>query len=94
MNKKRQIKCVLLTNEVEALWALKVALDSYEVYDQYEKRVAIFSTDEFIDFLDGCITVTDSNRKEWNYPQESNDAKSAHRKLLVFINYWVRFEKK
>jgi hypothetical protein len=91
MNNKRQIKCGLLNFEGDVLWALKVALDSYEIYDQYKKQVAVLSTNKFIDFLDGCITVTDSNGKEWNYRQESNDAKYSHRKLLAFINYWGPF---
>lgn len=93
MNNKRQIKCGLLNYEGDVLWALKVALDSYEVYDQYKKRVANFSTDEFIDFLDGHVNVTDSQGKEWNYYNEPQGAKCPFRTLLAFINYWGPFGK-
>ena len=91
MNNKKQIRCGLLNYEGDVLWASKVALDAYEIYDQYKKRVAVFSNNELIDFLDGLITVTDSHGKVWNYKQEPREAKYSHRKLLEFINYWGPF---
>lgn len=43
MNNKIQIRYGLLNYEGVVIWAQKIALDSYEIYHQYEKRMTIIS---------------------------------------------------
>jgi hypothetical protein len=75
----------LLNFEGPVLKAKKANKDEYVIYDQWDSIVDILTEEKFYAFLEGDITLSDSNGKNWNYKREHNDAKPKLRDLINFI---------
>ena len=60
-------------------------MNLYTILDQWKTPVFIGRDEEFFKFINGLITVVDSNGKEWNYLQESKEAKADPEEMLHFI---------
>jgi hypothetical protein len=77
---------VLLNFEGAALWSKKVSANEYCVYDQHEDIVDVLSETEFFNFLDGALTLPDSDGKNWNFKEEHINAKPSYRCLFNFMS--------
>lgn len=94
---KKIMKLELLNYEGPVLTAYKRAdivmnstggislLNLYTILDQWKTPVFIGRDEEFFKFINGLITVTDSKGKEWNFLEETKQAKVDPELLLHFI---------
>jgi hypothetical protein len=84
--KRRRIpRCRLLRHRKGNLLLRKLTSDLYELRDENSVLVEVFTTNALLDFLDGIITITDSNGKTWNYQKEHHVIRAKHRSLYALI---------
>jgi len=78
----------LINYEGDCLWAIP-SMDNRAivVYDQHDSLCEIMPLSKFLDFLDGNVSITDSEGKEWYYPNEHRDAKPTNTMVYNFIKH-------
>lgn len=83
-NLSRSNKIELLNFEGPVLTASKNQ-GLFLISDEFGEFVGSFTEEEFLKFIKGDISITDSRGKKWTYPEESIEAKPKQRKLNSFV---------
>ena len=85
MRKNSKKSLELLNFEGPVLLAVKDS-DGIKILDQWKKEVAHLTVEELIQFMNGGITITDSEGKTWNYTKEHEGAKSSDADIQRFLS--------
>jgi hypothetical protein len=85
--RRKKNELSLLNFEGDALWAKKAGKDEYVVYDQWSSIVDVLTEDDFLNFLDGKLELSDSSGKTWNFRKEHYEAKPHYRDIINFMNH-------
>lgn len=84
MNKRNVLG--LINYEGDCLRAKKKSMNEYVIKDQHNVKLTTWDLNQFCDFLDGKLEITDSHGKTWNYQKEDNESKPKIMELVLFIN--------
>jgi hypothetical protein len=83
-NKRKTIG--LINYEGDVLKLLKASENEYVIYDQWDSIVDILNEDKFFSWLDGQISLTDSEGRKWSYTDTSHrDARTGLLKIFKYI---------
>jgi hypothetical protein len=85
-NKKREALIELLNFEGPVLSAIRKGDGSFSVIDEHKVNVANFTKRDFLEFISGMLTVTDSRDRTWNFTNQHPEARQDYDKLMDFIN--------
>lgn len=87
MKKKRyDSKSLVILNSEGAILTLVKSGDSFIMLDQWHELVDGLTVAQIHDFIEGRRIITDSQGREWNYPNESEGMRVPLSKLLTFIS--------
>lgn len=85
-NKKVEFKKIELLNfEGPVLEAHCLKQNTFAITDEWKNIVAVFTKNQFFDFIEGNIFIKDSKGRTWVYKDEHPDAKPDSDELVKFI---------
>lgn len=84
--KKYNSKSLVVLNSEGAILTLVKSGDSFIMLDQWQELVDGLTVAQIHDFIEGRRTITDTQGREWNYPNESEGMRVSIEKLLTFIS--------
>jgi hypothetical protein len=74
----------LINYEGDCLSAIKES-DHFSILDQWGEEVAYLSQEEFNEFIDGSLHITDSRGKSWCFTEHHIDARASLTRIYDFL---------
>jgi hypothetical protein len=85
-SKKHNYPKIELLNSEGPILMLKRTPSTFLIYDEWKFLIGKFSVDSLDKFLSGKSTITDSNGRVWNYPEQHINMRQNPEKLEEFIS--------
>lgn len=86
LNKSRNGGISLINYEGSCLKAVRGEKGNIAIYDQYGELADLLDREEFLQFIEGHISIFDSEGKEWIWTKESKEARPTLSEIFNFIN--------
>lgn len=76
----------LINYEGNCLKAVASPRGNIVIYDSFDELCEIMDVYEFLDFIDGKVSVFDSEGKDWTFTEHPKEARPSFTDLYNFIN--------